>query len=118
MYEMFSFKIKAEVMRLNPGIKYEDLQWRMDGRLEWICEHGCGHTVYSNNSDFVHGCCGCCENIKTLEIPVSGSLSNPGDAPSWDGTNFTNESVAPGIYYYSIRLFGYGMYTGKIMVMQ
>ncbi|MBT4484069.1 MAG: hypothetical protein HOC71_10385, partial [Candidatus Latescibacteria bacterium] len=58
------------------------------------------------------------ENVKTLEGLVSGSLREPGEAPSWDGTNFTDESVAPGIYYYSIRLLGHGMHTGKIMVMQ
>ncbi len=60
------------------------------------------------------------ENIQTLESPVtaSGSLRDPGDAPSWDGTNFSGENVASGIYFYSIRLFGYDIYTGKIMVMR
>lgn len=60
------------------------------------------------------------ENIQTLEAPISGmgSLRNPGDAPSWDGTNFSGENVAPGIYYYSIQLFGYERHTGKIMVMR
>ena len=60
------------------------------------------------------------ENIQTLESPVtrSGLLRDPGYAPSWDGTNFSGEHVAPGIYFYSIRLFGYDTYTGKIMVMR
>ncbi len=60
------------------------------------------------------------ENIQTLEAPVSGSgsLRNPGDAPNWDGTNFSGEDVAPGIYYFSIRLPGYGKHTGKLMVMR
>ncbi len=34
---------------------------RADGRLEWHCEHGVGHTIYApKGSDFVHGCDGCC----------------------------------------------------------
>jgi len=60
------------------------------------------------------------ENVKTLEAPVSsaGELREPGDAPSWDGTNFLGEDVAPGVYFYTIQLFGYGKHTGKIMVMR
>ena len=60
------------------------------------------------------------ENIQTLTSPLSGSglLRYPGEAPFWDGTNFSGENVAPGVYYYSIGLFGYGIHTGKIMVMQ
>lgn len=52
------------------------------------------------------------------DAPVvgSGELRNPGDAPSWDGTNFTGEDVAPGVYIYTLRLYGYKTYTGKIMV--
>ncbi|MFC1693611.1 S8 family serine peptidase [Candidatus Latescibacterota bacterium] len=60
------------------------------------------------------------ENVQTLETPAfsSGTLRNPGDAPSWDGTNFSGENVAPGVYYYMVRLFGYDSYTGKIVVMR
>ena len=56
----------------NPNVKEKDLGWRLDGRLEWICYHGCGHTVYAppvkqtNGKMFenwVHGCCGCCDMI-------------------------------------------------------
>lgn len=43
--------------------KYPDaeISQREDGRLEWICEHGVGHTVWSARRDFVHGCDGCCD---------------------------------------------------------
>lgn len=49
-------------------------QKREDGRIEWICKHGVGHTIdapekykkelgsYWN----VHGCCGCCGKKKHL----------------------------------------------------
>ena len=60
------------------------------------------------------------EVVQILSSPVvgSGSLTSPGEAPAWDGTNFSGEDVAPGVYYYTIQLFGYGMHTGKIMVMR
>jgi len=38
---------------------------RMDGRVERICEHGVGHTVYApEGSDYIHGCDGCCKGYK------------------------------------------------------
>ena len=38
-----------------------NLVYRMDGRVEWKCEHGVGHTVYyPEGSDDTHGCDGCC----------------------------------------------------------
>jgi len=40
---------------------------RLDGRIEWTCEHGVGHTVwYPKGSDAVHGCCGCCAKLKEV----------------------------------------------------
>ena len=60
------------------------------------------------------------ELVQEMESPVigSGQLRNPGEAPSWDGTNFTGEDVAPGVYIYTIRLYGYETFTGKLMVMR
>jgi len=60
------------------------------------------------------------EVVRILSSPVagSGSFRSPGEAPAWDGTNFSGEDVAPGVYYYTIQLYGYGMHTGKIMVMR
>lgn len=38
---------------------------RADGRIEWICEHGIGHTVwFPKGSDGTHGCDGCCLKLK------------------------------------------------------
>lgn len=37
---------------------------RGDGRKEWICKHGVGHTISNPNDwgewSFAHGCDGCC----------------------------------------------------------
>jgi hypothetical protein len=43
---------------------------RLDGRIEWICEHGVGHTVwYPEYSDDIHGCCSgnCCGKLKVTQ---------------------------------------------------
>ena len=38
-----------------------NLNYREDGRIEWVCKHGIGHTVYYPEwSDGVHGCDRCC----------------------------------------------------------
>ena len=59
------------------------------------------------------------ENIKTIEeTKKSGSLLDRTEAPSWDVTNFTNDDVSPGVYYYTVRLTGYGGHTGKIAVIR
>ena len=44
---------------------------RMDRRIEWICEHGVGHTIwYPKGNDAVHGCCGeaCCSQKEVVEL--------------------------------------------------
>jgi subtilisin family serine protease len=60
------------------------------------------------------------ENVKTLEneIDSPGSYRDRTGAPSWDGTNYTGDEVAPGIYFYTIQLAGYGSHSGKIAVMR
>jgi len=60
--------IIEEILKQNPQIKKEDLIFRSDGRIEWGCEHGIGHTVYSPNKDYIHGCDGCCKKLKIYEI--------------------------------------------------
>ena len=51
----------------NPKVKKKDIIHRMDGRLEWVCSHGIGHTVWHpKGSDFVHGCDGCCKKVKPV----------------------------------------------------
>lgn len=43
---------------------------RADGRIEWACEHGIGHTVWAPESQgkagYVHGCDGCCSRLKDV----------------------------------------------------
>lgn len=42
----------------------EEFSRRADGRIEWVCEHGVGHTIwYPKHSDSVHGCDGCCKKL-------------------------------------------------------
>ncbi len=42
----------------------KEFTMRMDGRIEWICKHGIGHTVYfPKGSDNIHGCDGCCKKL-------------------------------------------------------
>ena len=37
---------------------------RADGRIEWYCEHGVGHTIwFPEGNSGIHGCCGCCSKI-------------------------------------------------------
>lgn len=49
--------------------------YRADGRVEYVCEHGCGHPVARRTRekdvykpctdvDMIHGCCGCCWKIE------------------------------------------------------
>ena len=63
-------KIIKEVLKLNPQIKEDQLQWRMYGQLEWICPHGIGHYVFSPDNYYVHICDGCCKNLKVLKNKV------------------------------------------------
>lgn len=67
-------KIEEVAKKLNVNI--ESLQYRMDGRIEWVCEHGCGHTVFAPKvkqddgtyyENYLHGCDGCCKDIKRFK---------------------------------------------------
>ena len=43
----------------------KEINRRTDGRIEWICEHGIGHTIwFPKGSDDLHGCDGCCTKNK------------------------------------------------------
>lgn len=63
---------------------------RFDGRIEWVCEHGVGHTTYDSavecaerygeikkdgsnreaviNAWLIHGCCSCCSKLKNHKL--------------------------------------------------
>ena len=52
-------------------IDQKNLNYRVDGRIEWICEHGVGHTVYNpmdwGEYSMGHGCDGCCSRLIKIE---------------------------------------------------
>lgn len=54
--------------------EYYSINRRYDGRYEWVCKHGVGHTVYvlhefeEINEWWRHGCCGCCADNPLYEI--------------------------------------------------
>ena len=52
----------------NPGLPTRGLNFRHDAvKVEWVCEHGVGHTYWSYYGDYVHGCDGCCDRMKVWE---------------------------------------------------
>lgn len=57
----------AQVFELLGEYDKGKLNWRMDGRLEWVCKHGVGHTIYvppeheNDEAWWAHGCDGCCK---------------------------------------------------------
>jgi len=53
-----------QILELNPNLIRKKFINRADGRIEWVCKHGIGHTVYSPDEYFVHGCDFCCKGIK------------------------------------------------------
>jgi hypothetical protein len=59
-------EVEKMLIKLNKQIKKVDLLWRADGRLEWLCEHRVGHTVFATQLNFSHGCDGCCKEIHKL----------------------------------------------------
>lgn len=49
------------------GLPETQFSKRSDGRIEWICDHGVGHTVwYPEGSSDTHGCDGCCSRLKKI----------------------------------------------------
>ena len=58
-------------LKRNRHCTRDQLHWRGDSRMEWMCKHGTGHTVFSpRDNDFMHGCCmeGCCSSLVTFSI--------------------------------------------------
>jgi hypothetical protein len=57
------------------SVKASELNYREDGRIEWVCKHGIGHTIFApkqmGKAGFIHGCDGCesdiiCKHQNTL----------------------------------------------------
>ena len=59
--------IISEFLDKNPEFTADDIEFSEDGRLEWFCEHGQAHTVFSPKNSFWHQCCGCCRKIIPLD---------------------------------------------------
>ena len=61
-YGIIRFDRLDKVLRANRWIEgVGHFIEREDERIEWICPHGVGHTVYSPTQNYVHGCDGCCD---------------------------------------------------------
>jgi len=60
-------QIIGEFLDKNPEIAVDELDFRSDGCLEWFCEHGQGHIVFSPDNLFSHNCCGCCRRVILLD---------------------------------------------------
>ena len=56
---------KAHLQAIN---LWKECQKRLDGRIEWVCEHGVGHTIWApksmGESRYMHGCDGCCSHFE------------------------------------------------------
>lgn len=59
-------QIIEKILESNPRFKRENLTVRADGRVEYDCGHGRGHTIYSTNNDYIHGCDRCCEDYTII----------------------------------------------------
>ena len=75
-------------------IKFDkyNLNRRSDGRIEWVCEHGVGHTIQApasmGSAGLVHGCDGCCAKLKEMNlVPAKRKYLGPG-RPVAIGTGF------------------------------
>lgn len=60
------------------------------------------------------------EIVRRIEslLPAAGSYRDRNDAPSWDGTNFTGDPVAPGVYFYTVGFAGTAHRSGKIAIIR
>lgn len=78
-------------MKIHPKIKEmseklnrpkEEFQMRFDGRCEWVCEHGVGHTVWApkeqGEAGYTHGCDGCCSKLNTQQEENDKSVESKG----------------------------------------
>jgi len=49
------------------GRPVSEFQRRLDGRIEWVCKHGVGHTVWSEEGSENHCCDGCCSELRFFD---------------------------------------------------
>lgn len=58
--------IIEKILEENPKFEKDNLLVRLDGRIEYDCGHGMGHTVYSPDNDYIHCCDRCCLEYKII----------------------------------------------------
>jgi len=61
-------KLLDKFIELNPDTKDDQFIYRDDREcIEWLCKHKIGHPIWDANDDYVHGCDGCCKNLKMVK---------------------------------------------------
>lgn len=61
---------------INSLLDKREFNFRSDGRIEWVCKHGIGHTVWvpklKNKKEekvwWVHTCDGCCKSKEIKDL--------------------------------------------------
>jgi len=68
----FDLGFKKGILFLCDYLDIKSINFRADGRIEWVCEHGVGHTIWApagyrkmtGKYWDTHGCDGCCSKKK------------------------------------------------------
>lgn len=59
-----TYEDNKQIMKIKQKPKPQfTINRRADGRIELVCEHGVGHTVYAPNNNYIHGCDSCCRRL-------------------------------------------------------
>lgn len=65
--------MKKYIEKIKKHFPNSSIVYRSDGRVEWVCEHGVGHTIsvprrYENQESWwAHGCDGCCKLLDAIK---------------------------------------------------
>lgn len=75
---------RAHLFALLAGDRTAEMIRRADGRLEWACSHGVGHTVAvpavvaDQDAWWAHGCDGCCGRLLREGLTTLGYVEDEG----------------------------------------
>lgn len=64
--------MKKYMERIKTHFPNTSFAYRSDGRIEWVCNHGVGHTIFvpkdheDEESWWVHTCDGCCKLLEAI----------------------------------------------------
>ncbi len=57
-------KSKLQKLAKKYNVEEKDLLYRLDGKVEWLCKHKVGHTIWHpKGSNGEHECDGCCKKF-------------------------------------------------------